>query len=202
MLECCTQTLAGRNEPPRGTSLPRAATTSLGGAPFSRVMSNGYSLHFPFLLLYLRLRQLQAPALASRLVGISRCQEGFSISVPPSPRFSLFIPRGFFIVFPPHHPTYILQIDECLPIVCVRVVPCAPPLSEAEYPSQTPDWTPRTRKWYKHDQLENLPTWGLIILNDARRRGASGHLTHPHSSTALSKPVGHKPSTAGIDRIH
>ena len=72
-------------------------------------------------------RQLQAPALASRLVGISRCQEGFSISVPPSPRFSLFIPRGFFIVFPPHHPTYILQIDECLPIVCVRVVPCAPP---------------------------------------------------------------------------
>ena len=95
--------LAGRNEPPRGTSLPRAATTSLGGAPFSRVMSNGYSLHFPFLLLYLRLRQLQAPALASRLVGISRCQEGFSISVPPSPRFSLFIPRGFFIVFPPHH---------------------------------------------------------------------------------------------------
>jgi hypothetical protein len=119
--------LAGRNEPPRGTSLPRAATTSLGGAPFSPVMSNGYSLHFPFLLLYLRLRQLQAPALASRLVGISRCQEGFSISVPPSPRFSLFIPRGFFIVFPPHHPTYILQIDECLPIVCVRVVPCAPP---------------------------------------------------------------------------
>ncbi len=26
-------------------------------------------------------------------------------------------------------------------------------LSEAEYPSQTPDWKPRTRKWYKHDQL-------------------------------------------------
>ena len=26
-------------------------------------------------------------------------------------------------------------------------------VSEAEYPSQTPDWKPRTRKWYKHDKL-------------------------------------------------
>ena len=56
--ECYTPSWlpAGRNEPPRGTSLPRATPQTLGGAP--HVMSNGYSLLF---CCNLRLRHLHAP---------------------------------------------------------------------------------------------------------------------------------------------
>ena len=56
--ECYTPSWlpAGRNEPPRGTSLPRATPQTLGGAP--HVMSNGYFLLF---CCNLRLRHLHAP---------------------------------------------------------------------------------------------------------------------------------------------